>query len=38
MVQSGKEGEEVRRTMRDVGDGVWRWLINRSAGEFGTRG
>ncbi|KAI9633023.1 P-loop containing nucleoside triphosphate hydrolase protein [Dioszegia hungarica] len=41
MVQSGKEGGEVRETMKSVGEGVWEWLGSRktdSGQVVGTRG
>jgi ATP-binding protein involved in chromosome partitioning len=39
MVQSTPEGEEVRQTMRKVGQGVWDWLDKRPvAMGVGVRG
>ncbi|WVR08201.1 hypothetical protein IAU60_005248 [Kwoniella sp. DSM 27419] len=39
MVQSSPEGEEVRSTMREVGERVWDWLGTRvTQGDLGTRG
>ncbi|KGB77983.2 MRP family ATP-binding protein [Cryptococcus deuterogattii R265] len=39
MVQAGKEGEEVRQTMRQVGSKVWEWLARHNLNNsIGTRG
>lgn len=39
MVQAGKEGEEVRQTMRQVGSKVWEWLARHNLNNStGTRG
>ncbi|WWD20154.1 hypothetical protein CI109_104630 [Kwoniella shandongensis] len=38
MVQSSKEGEEVRSTMREVGRKVWEWLGSRTVPDLGVRG
>lgn len=39
MVQAGKEGEEVRQTMRQVGNKVWEWLARHKLNSnIGTRG
>lgn len=39
MVQNTPEGEEVRQTMRKVGQGVWDWLDKRPvAMNVGVRG
>ncbi|KAK4685325.1 ATP-binding protein involved in chromosome partitioning, partial [Tremellales sp. Uapishka_1] len=38
MVQSSREGEEVRETMREVGRRVWGWLARRQQADVGVRG
>lgn len=39
MVQAGKEGDEVRQTMRQVGNKVWEWLARHKLNSnIGTRG
>ncbi|TYJ57853.1 hypothetical protein B9479_001463 [Cryptococcus floricola] len=38
MVQSSETGEEVRRTMSQVGEKVWRWLLDHTPASLGTRG
>ncbi|WVF68592.1 hypothetical protein IAT40_003361 [Kwoniella sp. CBS 6097] len=38
MVQSSAEGEEVRQSMRSVGEKVWEWLSGRQRADVGTRG
>ncbi|OCF46059.1 MRP family ATP-binding protein [Kwoniella heveanensis CBS 569] len=38
MVQSSGEGEEVRQSMRSVGETVWEWLSGRERADVGTRG
>jgi ATP-binding protein involved in chromosome partitioning len=38
MVQSGKEGEEVRSTMMSVGERVWKYLAGRERESTGQRG
>lgn len=39
MVQSGKQGEEVRDTMKKVGSEVWEWLEKHPANvNVGVRG
>ncbi|WWC92963.1 uncharacterized protein L201_007926 [Kwoniella dendrophila CBS 6074] len=38
MVQSNKEGEEVRQTMKSVSEKVWDWLSSREQSNLGTRG
>lgn len=39
MVQAGKEGEEVRQTMREVGSKVWEWLARHKLNSnMGSRG
>lgn len=38
MVQERAEGEEVRSTMRSVGEKVWEWLYSRPISTAGTRG
>lgn len=38
MIQSGKEGEEVREVLRKVGESVWSWLATRPISPVGLRG
>ncbi|OXG20801.1 MRP family ATP-binding protein [Cryptococcus neoformans Tu259-1] len=39
MVQAGKEGEEVRQTMREVGSKAWEWLARHKLNSnIGSRG
>ena len=39
MIQSGKEGDEVRQVMRGVSEGVWNWLDRHPApSSIGARG
>ena len=38
MVQSKEEGEEVRVTMRSIGEKVWGWLQSRATSTLGSRG
>jgi ATP-binding protein involved in chromosome partitioning len=38
MTQTGAEGDEVRATMRGIGERVWAWLAARPYENVGTRG
>lgn len=38
MIGSDPTGEEVRRTMKSVGERVWDWLSQRPTADVGTRG
>jgi len=38
MVQSSAEGDEVRSTMKNIGERVWAWLAARPKENVGTRG